>query len=99
MTHFYDLVLDQVQSEEEIERGLIALLDDRFDVPTLSRFVLGRYWRSASAEEREEYQNIFSTYIVKSYFNTAIDRSESVGPVIMLMLKRSGKSRLRILDR
>ncbi len=77
MTQFYDLVVDQDHSDEELERRLIALFDDSIDVPTVSRFVLGRYWRSTSSEEREAYQNLFSTYIVKNYWKRTIDRSSA----------------------
>src|SRR3954468_15177737 len=31
------------------------LLNDGFDVPQIGRFVLGRYWRVASEDERGEY--------------------------------------------
>ena len=38
-----------------------------FDVNTISRFVLGRYWRGASPEQREEYQTLFADFIVTTY--------------------------------
>ena len=38
-----------------------------FDVNTISRFVLGRHWRGASPEQREEYQTLFADFIVTTY--------------------------------
>ena len=38
-----------------------------FDGPGIARFVLGRYWRSASKEEQQEYLNLFEDYVVFVY--------------------------------
>jgi phospholipid transport system substrate-binding protein len=38
-----------------------------FDGPAIARFVLGRYWRSASEEERQEYLKLFEDYVVYVY--------------------------------
>src|ERR1700746_3802696 len=38
-----------------------------FDCPGIARFVLGRYWRSASAEEQQEFVKLFEDYVVFVY--------------------------------
>ena len=38
-----------------------------FDVPAVSRFVLGRYWRRASHEQRTEFTQLFEDYLVAIY--------------------------------
>jgi len=38
-----------------------------FDCPGLARFVLGRYWRSASEEEQQEFVKLFGDYVVFVY--------------------------------
>ena len=38
-----------------------------FDVNTISRFVLGRYWRRATPQQQEEYQALFADFIVRTY--------------------------------
>jgi phospholipid transport system substrate-binding protein len=38
-----------------------------FDGPGIARFVLGRYWRSASAEEQQEFLKLFEDYVVFVY--------------------------------
>jgi len=43
------------------------LLTEGFDVPQIGRFVLGRYWRVATEEERAEYLKLFEDYIVHNY--------------------------------
>ena len=42
-------------------RGLLA---EGFDVKTIGRFVLGRYWRKATEPERAEYIRLFEDMIV-----------------------------------
>ncbi|HEV2303431.1 MAG TPA: ABC transporter substrate-binding protein [Stellaceae bacterium] len=38
-----------------------------FDVPGIARFVLGRYWLSASPRQREQFVNLFDEYITAAY--------------------------------
>ncbi len=44
-----------------------VLLNEGFDVQHIGRFVLGRFWRTASEEERAEYLRLFEDFIVHSY--------------------------------
>jgi len=48
---------------EEFRRLFI----ESFDVATISRFALGRYWRRASKSQRQECGRLFSDYIVNTY--------------------------------
>jgi phospholipid transport system substrate-binding protein len=43
------------------------LFQSDFDVPGIGQFVLGRYWRTASPEEQQEFLRLFQEYIVQSY--------------------------------
>jgi phospholipid transport system substrate-binding protein len=43
------------------------LLDQDFDMPAISRFVLGRYWRTASEAEREKFVHLLSGDLVHFY--------------------------------
>src|SRR5262249_32280675 len=38
-----------------------------FDCAGIARFVLGRYWRSASEEEQQEFVKLFEDYVVFVY--------------------------------
>jgi phospholipid transport system substrate-binding protein len=46
-----------------------------FDVPTIGRFVLGRYWRSASDEQQRTYLDLFEDWIVQTYARRFSDYS------------------------
>ena len=43
-----------------------GLLDEGFDFPTISRFVLGRYWQPASDSDRKEFSSVFGDYVIQS---------------------------------
>jgi phospholipid transport system substrate-binding protein len=44
-----------------------AMLDADFDMPRISKFVLGRYWNVATPQEQQEYMVLLVQYIVHSY--------------------------------
>lgn len=58
---------DSSLSEDRREAEFRDLLNDAFDMETIGRFALGRYWKSATAEERKEYQKLFNSMIVRVY--------------------------------
>jgi phospholipid transport system substrate-binding protein len=43
------------------------LFHEDFDVPGIGQFVLGRYWRTASPAEQQEFLRLFQEYIVQAY--------------------------------
>lgn len=52
-----------------------ALFDADFDVPTIARFVLGRYWRIATPAQQQEFVGLFDEYIVLAYSNRLAEYS------------------------
>jgi phospholipid transport system substrate-binding protein len=61
------ILADEGLSTAQREEKLGRLFDRGFHLPTVSRFVLGRHWRSATQDQRQEYQQVFRDFIVKSY--------------------------------
>ena len=55
-----------VPQEQRLAR-FRALFHADFDVPEIARFVLGRYWRIATPQERQEFMHLFQEYIVRAY--------------------------------
>ena len=53
------------QQEKEIQFG--QLFDKNFDVPSISRFVLGKYWKQASTDQKKKFIKTFRNYVVKTY--------------------------------
>ena len=61
------MVADDGLPAEALEARLAEAFQARFDLATISRFTLGRYWETASAEERTEYRALFAGYLVRKY--------------------------------
>lgn len=43
------------------------LLRDYFDVNGIGQFVLGRYWRTATPQEQQEFLKLFQEYVAQAY--------------------------------
>jgi phospholipid transport system substrate-binding protein len=51
------------------ERRFHDMFVNSFDVPAIGRFVLGRYWRTATDAQKAEFLKLFEDMIVKTYNN------------------------------
>ena len=60
-------VLNNKAPVAERQAKFRELFHNDFDSPSIARFVLGRYWRSASAEEQKEFLRLFEDYVVFVY--------------------------------
>ncbi len=49
------------------EQAFGKILREGFDLALIGRFVLGKYWRQASEEERQDYLDAFGDYVIKTY--------------------------------
>ncbi len=54
-------------SLEKREAILAGILSRGFALPLIARFVLGRYWRPATPEQRDAYVDLFGRFVIKSY--------------------------------
>ncbi len=54
-------------SLEAREARFRSLLSEGFDLAFIGRFVLGRYWRQATPEQRSDYLALFGEYVLKTY--------------------------------
>jgi phospholipid transport system substrate-binding protein len=43
------------------------IFNEGFDIPTISRFVLGGYWRTASEAQRQDFIALFEAYVIRAY--------------------------------
>lgn len=58
---------DEAKSMEQKKESFRALLRDSYDMKTIGRFALGRYWRVATPEQRKEYDQLFERMIINVY--------------------------------
>ena len=62
-------------SEEQRMTRFRQILLETFDLPTIARFTLGRYWRVASKKQRDAYVDLFQEFIVQAYSHRFKDLS------------------------
>jgi phospholipid transport system substrate-binding protein len=71
VTDFGDHMLQMLNSGQvspaERQKQFGALLDKDFDFASIGRFVLGRYWQTATDQEKREFAPVFRDYVVQSY--------------------------------
>jgi phospholipid transport system substrate-binding protein len=56
-------------SEAERKTEFRMLAEQSFDIPKIARFVLGRYWRTASEEEKQHFRDAFENYMIQVYWS------------------------------
>lgn len=61
------LLNDPQVAQAQFAEKLKTIAHRDFDVPRIARFVVGRYWRSASDAERQQFVQAFETYMVSVY--------------------------------
>lgn len=66
---------DGALTQDEKSRQFRTLINDSFDMNTIARFALGRYWRQASAAQKKEYLELFRKMIVATYSDRFSDYS------------------------
>jgi phospholipid transport system substrate-binding protein len=64
-------VVHALNDRELSEQGRLlkfrTLFEEGLALPAIGRFVLGRYWRRATRDERKTYQSLFEDYVVAIY--------------------------------
>ena len=62
-------------TDEQRTKVFRELLTGSFELGTIARFALGRYWRVASSDQRKEYRRLFEEFLVLAYANRFRDLS------------------------
>ena len=60
-------VLGPSASPEQRLTRFRELFHDDFDIPGIAQFVLGRYWRTATPQEQQDFLGLFQEYLVRAY--------------------------------
>jgi phospholipid transport system substrate-binding protein len=71
-------------SSDERENRFRSLFREAFDVDSIARFAVGRYWRLLPDGQQEEYLALFETYVVKAYARRLSEYSGEQLEVIQL---------------
>jgi phospholipid transport system substrate-binding protein len=63
------LIGDKQRPIAERGQDFERLAEQAFDFPRIARFTLGTYWRTASDDQKQQYQVAFQAYMVKYYWS------------------------------
>ena len=87
------VLADKGLAGDQREQAFRELLTTGFDVKTIGRFVLGRYWRKATEAERAEYGRLYEDLIVATYSHQ-LSSYAGEGLKVAGVRQRDGKSAL-----
>lgn len=82
-------------NETQREAQFASLLRNNFDIPRIARFVLGRYWTTASEGDRQRFISIYREFVVRSY---ASEFSEYRGETVKVTTARPESSEITIVN-
>jgi phospholipid transport system substrate-binding protein len=68
--------------QTEKERDLRSLFRQNFDVPAISRFVLGKYWRKTSTAERQDFVDVFEEMNMRQFLAMVGEFSEEMFSIV-----------------
>lgn len=54
-------------SDEQAKINFRKILNNSFDIPTIAKFTMGRYWRVATPAEQKEFTGLLQTVILDKY--------------------------------
>ena len=63
------ILVDRTSTFAEREVAFRGVMARGFDVPTVTRFVLGRHWRTATDEQRAEFSALLLDFLVRVYLS------------------------------
>lgn len=98
---------DPAVPQSEREARFRHLLDEHFDMGAIAKFVLGRYWRTASEAQRNEFRQLFEDFLVSSYsarfgeyrgqgFNVAGSDSDNGAVIVHSMIDMPSSEDIRV---
>jgi phospholipid transport system substrate-binding protein len=67
--HVLKIINDKVTPEAQRKQQFMQLVESAFDMPKISQFVLGRYYRTATPDEKQQFPKAFETYMVQVYWS------------------------------
>jgi len=69
LKHAVDIFHDTKKSEADKRKALAVIFEDAVDTDWIGKYVLGRFWKTASAEELVEYLKDYRAYLSHSYIS------------------------------
>ncbi|MDB5491334.1 MAG: toluene tolerance, Ttg2 family protein [Micavibrio sp.] len=62
-----DFLSNAQQTQAQKTESFRRLLEENYDMETIGKFTLGRYWKTATPAQQAEFQKLFRNYVVAMY--------------------------------
>ena len=62
-----DIASNESKTIEKRREELIDLFNERVDLDWVSKFIMGKHWRTASKEQRTKFVTLYREYLIKKY--------------------------------
>lgn len=94
-------------TSDELPERIAKLIFDRFDFAEMAKLSLGNYWDRISEDERREFVEVFTTYILRAYKSTlnsykgekiSYEREVRAGDRAQVDTKVTGKDQTLFVD-
>lgn len=89
------ILKDESKSFDERKENFRTVLQTRFSLPSIARFVLARYWRRANDAQKERYLDLFEEATVANY---AAQFDNYNNETIEILSARPGKKKAAIVS-
>ena len=83
------LLVQMEQEREKIKKDGSKLFDlankvllQHFDISAMSRWVLGKHWKGASSEQRQQFTQEFQTLVIRFYVSALFDDPKLLDEII-----------------
>lgn len=75
-------IIDQTHkdklTDEQAKEKFRSILNSSFDIPTIAKFTLGRYWRTATPAQQAEFTRLLQSVILNKYADRMLESSDNV---------------------
>ncbi len=99
-TQAMGVITDGTLAKDAKRQKLEGLFEENVDINWIGKFVLGRYWRDASEEQKQQYLGNYKVFLIKHYTSnlteftdanfevTKVEPEDRGGYVVTMNLKR-----------
>ena len=89
------LISDKQQPAAARKQRFDGLVENAFDIAGSARFILGPYWRTATEQQRADFEQAFKAYMIDVYWS---DFSQYSGQQFTVTGQRSESANTTIVD-
>ena len=95
-TRVLEILKESDKSQDEKLSTLENMFTETMDVEWVGKFVLGKYWRSATPPQRESYMDAYRAFLIKHYTSRFAEYSGQTFNMVSSREERKGEFLVRM---